>query len=368
MRAALLVEQGKPLELVDDVEIRSPRAGEIGVRVHHCGICHSDVSVVDGAVPSALPVILGHEAAGIVEAVGEGVTHLAPGDKVVLTPAPPCGTCYWCSRGEFHHCAHATGLMTNMFPDGTTGLSRGGENVFRGLNVAGFAEQTVMQSHGAVKIPEDTPLDVACVVGCAVQTGTGAVLNTAGVEEGATVLILGLGGIGMSAVQGAVLASAAKVIVSDPVLQRREVAKTLGATDALDPTKDDVVAAVFDLTGGIGVDYAFETAGVADLVTHAFHATRAGGTVVAVGAPPIDQSITIAPASLFTIAGKKLLGCLLGSCNSVRDIPRFLELWRAGRLDLDTMITSRRPLAEINEGMDDVRAARGIRTVLDLGA
>jgi Zn-dependent alcohol dehydrogenase len=192
------------------------------------------------------------------------------------------------------------------------------------------------------------------------------VLNTAKVEEGATVLVMGLGGIGLSTVQGARLANAARIIVSDPVAQRRETAKALGATDLLDPTSDDVISVTRELTGGIGVDYAFETAGVAALVSTGFFATRNGGAVVCVGAPPVDQAVSIAPASLFVISGKRLLGCLLGSCNSIRDIPRLLGLWRAGRLDLDAMITSRRPLAEINQAMDDLAAARGIRTVLSL--
>ena len=365
MRAAILTESGKPLEVVDDLDIRGPRDNEILVKVHNCGICHSDISVADG-MGAATPVVLGHEAAGVIEEVGKGVDHVAVGDKVVLTPAPPCGHCYWCQRAEFSHCADAMGIMTNAFPDGSTGLSRNGERVWRGLNVAGFAEYTVTQAHGAIPVPADTPLEIACVIGCAVQTGVGAVLNTAQVEEGATVLIMGLGGIGLSAVQGASLANAAKVIVSDPVQGRRDMALTLGATHALDPAEDDVVEAARDLTGGIGVDYAFETAGVAALVTQGYFATRNGGTVVAVGAPPIDQAITIAPASLFTVGAKTLKGCLLGSCNSVRDIPRLIALWQNGRLDLDTMITHRRPLAEINEGFDDLRASRGVRTVLEL--
>jgi Zn-dependent alcohol dehydrogenase len=186
------------------------------------------------------------------------------------------------------------------------------------------------------------------------------------VEEGATVLVMGLGGIGLSVVQGARLANAARVIVSDPVARRRDTAKALGATDLLDPAHDDVVAAARELTGGIGVDYAFETAGVAALVNTGFFATRNGGAVVCVGAPPVDQAVTLAPASLFVISGKRLLGCLLGSCNSIRDIPRLLALWRAGRLDLEALITARRPLAEINQAMDDLAAARGIRTVLSL--
>ncbi len=365
MRAAILTEVGKPLEIVDDLEIRGPRSGEVLVRVKNCGICHSDVSVADG-LGGAMPIVLGHEAAGVVEELGAGVSNLAVGDKVVLTPAPPCGHCYWCQRAEFSLCEQTSGIMTNTFPDGTTGLSRGDQAVYRGLNVAGFAEYTVTQAHGAIRVPEDTPVEIACVIGCAVQTGVGAVLNTAGVEEGATVLVMGLGGIGLSAVQGASLANAAKIIVSDPVAGRREMAMGLGATHTLDPTHDDVVTAARDLTGGIGVDYAFETAGVADLVTQGYFATRNGGTIVCVGAPPIDQAIHIAPAALFTVGAKTLKGTLLGGCNSVRDVPRLIALWQNGRLDLDTMITQRRPLSEINEGFDDVRASRGVRTVLEI--
>ena len=364
MRAAIATEAGKPLELVSDLELRPPRAGEVRVRVHHCGLCHSDVTVRDSGM--ALPIVLGHEAAGVVEELGAGVSGLAVGDKVVLTPCPPCGSCYWCVRGDASSCERSLGLMTNAFPDGTTGLSRRGKPVFRGLNVAAFAEETVMHASGAIRVPADTPLDVACVIGCAVQTGVGAVLNTARVEEGATVLVMGLGGIGLSAVQGARLANAARIIVSDPVAQRRDTAKALGATDFLDPKTDDVVAATRELTSGIGVDYAFETAGVAALVTTGLFATRNGGAVVCVGAPPVDQAITLAPASLFVVSGKRLLGCLLGSCNSIRDIPRLLGLWRAGRLDLESMITAQRPLAEINQAIDDLNAQRGIRTVLSL--
>ncbi len=366
MRAALLETQGQPLAVVDDVEIRDPRPGEVKVRVRNCGICHSDLTVVDGAVPGTLPLVLGHEAAGVVEEVGAGVTSHAPGDPVVLTPCPPCGTCYWCTRGEWSLCVNSTSIMTNTFSDGSTGLSRGDTSVYRGLNVAGFAEYTVTLANGAVKIPEEVPLDVACVIGCAVQTGVGAVLNTAQVVEGATVLVLGLGGIGLSVVQGARLASAAQIIVSDPVAERREASKLFGATHQLDPTGDDVATACRDLTAGIGVDYAFETAGLASLVESGWNATRNGGTVVAIGAPPVDQSITLAPAALVPVSGKKLVGSLLGSCNSLLEVPRLIALWQAGRLDLEALITARRPLAEINQAMDDLRASRGVRTVLDI--
>ena len=366
MRAAVLEEQGKPLVVHDDVELREPGPGQVEVRVRHCGICHSDLSLVDGAVPGPLPIVLGHEAAGEVAAVGPGVRHVAPGDAVVLTPCPPCGTCYWCVRGEASHCVRSRGLITNTFEDGTTGLSRGGETVYRGLNVAAFAERTVVDAHAAVPIPADVPLDVACVIGCAVQTGVGAVLNTARVEEGATVLVLGLGGIGLSAVQGARLAGAARIFASDPVPERRAAAAALGATDLLDPGDGDVAAAVQEHTAGIGVDHAFETAGRASLIGTGFHAARVGGTVVCVGAPPVGESLEVSPAALFTVSGKRLLGCLLGSCHSLREIPRLVDLWQRGRLDLESLITSRAPLGEINRALDDLRSARGIRTVLEL--
>jgi S-(hydroxymethyl)glutathione dehydrogenase/alcohol dehydrogenase len=364
MRAALLEVSGKPLTIVDDIEIEAPRAGEVLVRVVNCGVCHSDVSQIDGTFDPPVPIVLGHEAAGVVAEVGAGVTSLAPGDTVMLTPCPPCGTCYFCVRGEHSICHNASAIATNTFPDGSTRLSRAGEVVYRGIGLGAFAEYVVVQETGAVRIPDDTPLEVACVIGCAVQTGVGAVLNTARVEEGATVLVMGLGGIGASIVQGARIAGASRIIVSDPVASRRDAAALFGATDAIDPTTDDVMGEVMRITG-VGVDYAFDAVGNAALVETGVYATRNGGTTVIVGAGPVDQTLTLIPV-LFTITEKKLLGCLLGSSNSQREIPRLLSLWRSGRLDLESMVTAQRPLDEINEAVDDIHAGRGIRTVLQI--
>jgi Zn-dependent alcohol dehydrogenase len=366
MRAAVLESARTPLVVTDDVDIASPDPGQVKVAVSHCGVCHSDLSIVNGSFPAPTPIVLGHEATGTVVEVGPGVGLLAPGDPVVLTPCPPCGRCYGCIRGEPGTCVNTAALFASSFPDGSTPLSRKGLPVMRGLGVAAFAEYVITTETGAVKIPKDVPLEVACVIGCAVQTGVGAVLNTAKVETGATVLVMGLGGIGLSVVQGAQLAGASRILVSDPVLARRAAAQALGATDLLDPTRDDVVAAAHDLTGGIGVDYAFECAGAAALVTTGVFATRAGGTTVCVGAPPVDQAITLAPAALFGATEKKLLGCLLGSSNSLLEIPRLVSLWQSGRLDLEALISHRRPLAEINLAMDDLAAGRGIRTVLSV--
>jgi len=366
MRAAVLEEVGAPLVLRDDVTIRAPRAGEVRVRVANCGICHSDLSLAEGTFPPPLPIILGHEAAGVVESIGDGVHGLAVGDHVVLSPVPPCGACYGCVRGEPGTCVNAAMIASNTFTDGTTGLSRNGTTVYRGVGLGAFGEYVVVPASGAVKVPSDVPLDVVCVIGCAVQTGVGAVLNTAKVEEGASVLVLGLGGIGLAIVQGARLASAARIIVSDPVPARRETAMRLGATDAIDPTAADVVQQVHALTG-IGCDYAFDAVGRSALVTTGLWATRAGGTTVCVGAAPLGDPITIDPAALFTLAEKKLLGCALGSSNSLRDVPRLVALWQSGRLDLEAFVTSRRPLAEINQAMADLHASRGVRTVLQYG-
>ena len=364
MKAAVLEKQGERLS-IGEVEIAAPRSGEVQVGVRHCGLCHSDLSIIDGVFPSEMPIVLGHEASGVVEEVGPGVEGVAPGDHVVLSPVPPCGTCYGCLRGEPGTCTNVIGIQTNSLPDGTTGLSRGGERVLRGVGVAALAEKVVTAASGAVKIPDDVPLEVACVIGCAVQTGVGAVLNTAQVEEGATVLVMGLGGVGLSIVQGARLAGAARIIVSDPISARRDVAETLGATDAIDPTSEDVGARVIEITG-VGADYAFDAVGHSNLIETGVWSTRSGGTTVCVGAAPIDHSISLSPAALFTLAEKKLLGCALGSCNSLRDIPRYVALWQAGRLDLEALITTRRPLSEINEAADDLRAGRGIRTVLNV--
>lgn len=364
MTAALLESAGQPLAL-RSIEIAAPGPGQVRVRVKHCGVCHSDLSIVDGSFPSPTPIVLGHEAAGIVDAVGPGVADLAPGDHVVLTPCPPCGVCYWCVRGEPTVCVNATAIQSNTFSDGSTGLSLDGDAVFRGVGVGAFAEHVLTQATGAVKIGEDVPLDVACVIGCAVQTGVGAVLNTAKVEEGATVLVMGLGGIGLSLVQGARLAGASRILASDPLPARREAAARFGATDLIDPSREDVLGRALEITG-VGVDYAFDAVGRAALIQIGLAATRTGGTTVCVGAPPMDDVLTIAMPALFVVTEKKLLGCALGSSNSLREIPRLIALWRAGRLDLEALITARRPLAEINEAMADLAAGRGVRTVLSL--
>ena len=352
--------------MYDDVVIDEPHAGEVLVRVAHCGVCHSDLSLVDGDLPAPLPVVLGHEAAGVVEALGPQVTELAVGDHVVLTPCPPCGHCYWCLRGEASSCVNSLSMMSSTHLDGGTRLSRGGQTVYRGLAVAAFAEQVVIQQEGAVRIDPGVALDVACVIGCAVQTGVGAALYTAGLRAGDTAAVLGLGGIGLSIVQGARLAGASIIIASDPVPERRDAALRLGATHAVDPQTDDVTTVAMELTGGVGVDAAFDAVGRPALINAGLSATRLGGTTVMVGVAPLDQQLVIESPTVFAATAKRLIGCLLGSVNSRRDIPLLVSLWQAGRLDLEGLITGHQPLAQINQAFDDLRASRGIRTVIDI--
>jgi Zn-dependent alcohol dehydrogenase len=364
MRAALLTSGGSRLEIVDDVEVADPAAGQVLIAVSHCGICHSDLTVIDGGL-GPMPIVLGHEAAGVVEAVGEGVTDLAPGDHVVLVAIAPCGRCYWCVRGKVTVCEKAMSFIAGTLPDGSTSLSRHGAPVYRGLGVGGFADRVLTTESGAVRIDSDVPLDLASVIGCAIQTGVGAVLNTAAVEEGATVLVMGLGGVGMAVVQGARIAGASRIVASDPLADRRQMALSFGATDTFDPVQGDVVAFCRDLTG-VGVDYAFDAAGSARLIEAGVLATCSGGTTVSVGAPDAAEMLGSLPAILFTITEKRLVGCLYGGGNPHWQIPRLVSLWRRGVLDLGGMISSRRPLGQINEGFDDLRSGRGLRTVLDL--
>jgi S-(hydroxymethyl)glutathione dehydrogenase / alcohol dehydrogenase len=367
MKAALLDKPGGPLTIVDDIDIIDPRPGEVRVRVKYCGLCHSDLSVINSNMhPEGEMKIVGHEAAGIVDCVGAGVSHLKPGDHVVLTPAPPCGQCYYCQRNQHSLCVNAMGIMTGTLADGETGLSRQGKKVMRGLGVAALAEYVITPANGAIKVDENVPLDVVCVIGCALQTGVGAVLNTAQMEAGATAIIMGAGGIGIAALQGAKIAGASTIVVSDPVEERRNTALEFGATHVIDPYNQDLATLCMELTDNIGMDYAFETAGVAKSIEDGISLIRPGGTVVCVGSPPVEDGISIDNVVLFNTLEKKLCGCLLGSSNSLHEIPRLIRLWQSGQLDIENMVTSRRPLEEVNLGLEDLANSRGIRTVIEI--
>lgn len=363
MRAALLEAPGAPLVVADDVELDPPRAGEVTVHITHCGVCATDFGYVSGELAMPLPAILGHEVAGVVESLGPGVENLRPGQPVILTNRPPCGCCYWCVRGEPQLCAAAEQMLTGVYPDGGTRLSRHGERVYRGIVLAGFAERTVVPAAAAVPVPQDTPLELAAVLGCAIQTGVGAVLNTARVPPGATVMIAGLGGVGISIVQGARIAGARRILAISRQPERREHALRLGATEAIDPAEIEPHRAARELTAGIGMDYAFDATGRVSTVESLLKGTRKGGTTVMVGLPGAEDHVRVR-ALAHSLYEKKLIGCYLGSGNAWREYDRLLALWRTGRLNLEDMVTARRPLEEINLAFDDMRAGRGLRTVL----
>jgi len=365
MRAALLQSPESMLDIVDDVEQDAPEPGEVEVRITNVGVCHTDLSYIEGRIPATYPIVLGHEVGGVLERVGAGVTDLVEGTKVILTSRPPCGRCYWCIRGEVHLCAKSTAMLEGTYADGSTRLSRRGEKVYRGFVVAGFAESTVVPASAVIPVPDDTDLSTACILGCAVLTGVGAVLNTAKVTPGSTVMVVGLGGVGISVIQGAKIAGASRIIGLDPVAAKREQAKLLGATDVADPTEVPAHRLARELTQGVGVDFAFDAVGRTAIVESLMKGIRRGGMTVVVGLPRADETFAIGALGL-NLYEKRLVGCYLGSADPRREYGRLLALADTGLLDLESMVTDRRPFGQINEAFDDMRAGRGIRTVLEM--
>jgi len=360
MRAAVMTARGQ-LSVVDDVDIEEPGQGEVLVEVRWCSVCHSDLHALDGETLPPLPCVLGHETSGVVRALGPGVDSLAAGDHVVLSMIGPCGRCRQCLRGTPVACTRAGG-PGGLTPDGSTRLSRGGERVWRALRVGGFAELAVVRQEAAVRIAPDVPLDLACVLGCAVQTGYGAVSNIAGVRPGDTVGVVGLGAVGVAAVQAARLAGASAVIGIDPLPSRRELAEKLGATVTLAPEEADADA-VRAWTGDHLLDAIVDTVSTPATIRQAAGMTGRRGAVVLVGVGSLDRELGVVTADI-VMNQKRILGCYLGNCVPNRDIPALVDLWRQGRLDLDAMVTTRRELADLGEAFEDVRRGRGLRTAV----
>ncbi|MGH2995915.1 MAG: Zn-dependent alcohol dehydrogenase [Gaiellaceae bacterium] len=364
MRAAVLRELNAPFSL-EEVELEAPGPGEVLVRLAASGVCHSDWNVVTGATSNPLPAVLGHEGAGIVEGVGDGVERVAAGDHVILSWLPACGRCFYCLRGRPVLCDVA---MEDMFrgtlPGGVLRLSRNGERLHHYSYLSTFAERCIVPEGCCVPIRRDAPLEVAALVGCAVMTGVGAVWNRAQVEAGSAVLVFGAGGVGLSAVLGARLAGARTIVAADPVAFKRETALDLGATHAVDPTAADVSAFLRDLTDGRGADYAFETAGAPGVLAQAYDAVRRGGTIVAVGLPPEGATADL-PASDLPREEKIVTGSFYGSCRPQTDMPLVLDLFMEGRLTLDRLVSRTYPLEELNEAfaaMNEGRVARAVVT------
>ena len=365
MLAAVLHETNEPLR-VEEVDLAPPGPGEVTVRVHASGVCHSDWSTATGATPGPLPTVLGHEGAGIVEDVGDGVRTVTPGDPVVLSWMPSCGRCFYCRLGRPNLCEGATeALFAGTLLGGETRLSQGGRPVHHYSFLSTFAERAVVPEASCVPIRADVPLAVAAIVGCAVMTGVGAVINRARLEPGSVALVLGAGGVGLSVVLGCRLAGAAAIVAVDPVESKRALAVELGATHAVDPAEEDPGAVAGELTAGRGADYAFVAAGVASLFRAAYAATRRAGTVVCIGLPPEEVEVSF-PATALVREEKVLTGSLYGSCRDREDMPLLLGLFRDGRLPLDRLVTRTYPLERINEAFEDMNAGRVARGVIDL--
>ncbi len=360
MRAAVLYEVGRPL-VVEDVELLPPRGGEVLVRIAATGVCHSDLHYIKGDLVMPLPVVLGHEAAGIVEAVGPGVTSVRPGDRVVILFAPACGHCRYCDSGRPHLCEMRYRVRGKM-PDGTTRLRARGREVHHFTCVSSWAERAVVPEAGVLPIGPDVPLAAAALLGCAVTTGVGAVVNTARVVPGSSVAVFGLGGVGLNVVQGARLAGAATIIGVDLLDHRLEAARSLGATHTVNAGRADPVAEIRDLTQG-GVDYAFEVIGRAATVRQAVDACARGGTAVVVGLPPSREELHL-PGPAFVLDEKTLRACFYGSSRLRADIPRLLALYRAGRLALDELVTATFPLDQVNDAVAALDRGDGLRSVL----
>ena len=353
--------ESRPMQL-EEVELSAPRAGELLVRIEAAGVCHSDVSVVDGSRVRPLPMALGHEAAGVVEEVGPGVQQVRPGDHVVLTFVPSCGSCAECSSGRPALCTPAAVAngAGSLLHGGSLLTGRDGKPIHHHLGISAFSRHAVVARESAVVIPRDVPLQTAALFGCAVLTGAGAVLNTAGVRPGQSVAIFGLGGVGLASVIGAVVANAWPIIAVDPVKAKRDLAMQLGATAALSP--EEAEAGVKELTHG-GAEVTFEAAGVPAVLEAAFRATRRGGTTVAMGLPHPTKTVSL-PALAFAGMGQSLVGSYMGSSAPQRDIPRYISLWKAGRMPVDRLQSASMPLDRINEAFEALAAGQAVRQVL----
>ena len=364
MYAAVLREFEKPLS-VKEVQIESPRTGELMVRIAASGVCRSDLHAQQGRSSVArLPMVLGHEGAGIVEETGAGVAGFAVGDAVVIALYGPCGACGHCRAGRINRCMSET-RQNNMFglmPDGSTRISCDGHALHPMVGSGSLAEYAVVRAQQAVKIDPDIPLDCACLAGCGVTTGIGAVLNTAKVEPGATVAVIGCGGVGLNVVQGSRIAGAARIVAIDTQTSKLDLASDLGATDCIQIGPEESAAeAILGRVRG-GVDYAFEVIGSPAIVREAFASTRTGGTCVMVGSPPTGQDIAIDGRMLFS--DRKLLGCMGGGNIPERDIPLIMDLYKRGALQLEPLIGQRLPLAQVNDAFEALKKGELARSVV----
>lgn len=359
--AALLREARVPFE-IHELDLQEPGPGEVLVRIAAAGVCHSDYHLVSGATKHPMPVVAGHEGAGVVEAFGAGISDLHVGDHVVLSWTPDCGECFYCVRGKSNLCETYTGpIWAGVMLDGTPRLSLKGKPVYHYCGLASFATHAVVPRQSCIVARKDVPLEVAALVGCAVATGVGAAMLTANVRPGDSVVVYGCGGVGLSILQGAKLCGAQTLIAVDSNEAKLKIAGEFGATHTL-AARDDVPQQVAELTGGRGADYAFEAVGLPKVQEQALHAIRPGGTLVLAGLSAMGTGTNL-PAAIITRQEKTIKGSYYGSVHPRRDFPMLLDLYRAGRLDLDRLVSRRYRLDQINEAFAEMLTgghARGV--------
>jgi S-(hydroxymethyl)glutathione dehydrogenase/alcohol dehydrogenase len=358
MKAAVLRAYHTPLA-IEDVKLADPGPREVRIRTAASGVCHSDLHVIEGALPAPPPTVLGHEPAGVVVEVGSDVRHVAVGDHVIGCLSAFCGNCSWCLSGQPNLCG---GAATTRGPDEPPRLSQNGERIHQFAHLSSFAEEMLCHENALVKIRKDMPLEQAALIGCGVTTGLGAALNTAGIRPGDTAAVIGCGGVGLAAIQGCRIGGASRIIAVDVVPWKLELAQKLGATDVVDSSKDNAMMKVLGLTGG-GVDYCFECIGIKELAAQGLAMIHKGGTLVLVGVVPLGQNIEL-PGLDIVLSGKKVVGSMMGGNRFRIDMPRYVDFYLDGRLRLDEMISARLGLDEINTAFDKMKAGEVARSVI----
>jgi len=356
-KAAILEKPGEPM-VIGEITLAEPAPHEVLIDTKACGLCHSDLHFIDGAYPHALPLVPGHEAAGIVRAVGSEVTMVKPGDHVVSCLSAFCGQCEFCVTGRMALCL---GQGTRRGKEAPPRLSRNGEPVNQLLNLSAFAEQMLIHEHACVAIDKDMPFDRAAVLGCAVTTGAGTIFNAISLTPGETVAVIGCGGVGLAAINAAKIAGAGMIIAADPLPEKRALAETLGATHTVDALAEDAAKQIVKLSGG-GVHYGIEAVGRQASADLAVASLRRGGTAVVLGMMPLDCKVGLGAMDL--LGGKKLMGAIMGMNHFPVDLPRLVDFYLRGLLDLDTIIAERIGLEDINAGFDKLREGHSARSIV----
>jgi S-(hydroxymethyl)glutathione dehydrogenase/alcohol dehydrogenase len=362
--AAVLLETGKPLEVRDDVEVGAPQAGEVRIKTGASGVCHSDLSVMNGTIPLPPPIVLGHEGAGTVVEVGDGVTSVAPGDHVVLSFVPACGVCYFCRRDQGFLCEKSAMASAGGLLDGTTRLTSGGQPLRQMAMLGTFGDELIAPDISMVKIDPNVPLKLAALIGCGVLTGIGAALNTANIREGDTVAVIGCGGVGLNVIQGAKIAGAANIVAIDMFEHKLDLARTFGATHTVKAGEESPEAVIGSAAEGRLADVVFEVIGLEETMNQAINLCRNGGEIVLVGVPRLDAMLNLPAAFTFLYLNKTIKGCWYGSSNVRDDVPKLLGLYADGKLMLDELISAEIGVGDVNDAFDAMQAGEVARSVI----